>query len=102
MTVSDGTASASASFTWTVTAAAPPPNQPPQISSPGNQTSAAGATVSLQIQASDPDGGSLSYSATGLPPGLSINATTGRITGTVSSSASGTYNTQVTVSDGAA
>jgi len=100
VTVSDGAASANASFTWTVTVTAPP-NQPPQVSSPGNQTSAAGATVSLQIQASDPDGGSLSYSATGLPPGLSINATTGRITGTVSSSASGTYNTRVTVSDGA-
>ena len=88
------------SFTWTVTAT-PSSNQPPQVTSPGNQTSAAGSSVSLQIQASDPESGSLSYSATGLPPGLSINATTGRISGTVSSSASGTYNTQVTVSDGA-
>jgi hypothetical protein len=38
--------------------------------------------VSLQITASDADGDPLTYSATNLPAGLSINAASGRITGT--------------------
>jgi alpha-tubulin suppressor-like RCC1 family protein len=52
------------------------------ITSPGNQTSTVGTPVSLQIQATDTDGGTLTYTATGLPPGLSIAPSTGRITGT--------------------
>ena len=55
----------------------------------------------------DADGDSLSYSATGLPAGLSINPNTGLITGDLGSSASqggvasdGTYTIEVTVNDG--
>jgi Zn-dependent metalloprotease len=60
------------------------PGQPgaPSVTSPGNQTSTAGTAASLQIQASDPNGQTLTYSATGLPAGLSINASTGLISGT--------------------
>ncbi|MFB3904494.1 MAG: putative Ig domain-containing protein [Acidobacteriota bacterium] len=64
--------------------------------------STAGAPVSLQVQASDPDGNPLTYSATGLPPGLSINSTSGLISGTLSSSASGTSSVSISVSDGTA
>ena len=78
--VSDGVLSSSASFTWTVSDA----NGPPVITSPGNQSDAEGAAITLALVASDPDGDTLSYSATGLPPGLSVNAGTGDITGTVS------------------
>lgn len=56
--------------------------------------------MSLQIVASDPDGDTLSYSATSLPPGLSINPATGLITGTLSYTSSGSYNVTVSVSDG--
>ncbi|RPJ61327.1 MAG: hypothetical protein EHM23_07285, partial [Acidobacteria bacterium] len=81
-------------------AVVPPPNQPPLVTSVASQSSTVGAVVSLQIQASDPDGNPLTYGATNLPPGLSINATTGLISGTVSSSASGAYSVNVSVSDG--
>src|SRR5438270_9311740 len=93
ITASDGSHSASQSFVWTVT---------PRVAlvNPGNQANAIGDSVSLALQASTV-GGTLSYSATGLPPGLSINSSTGLISGTVSSEASTTpYAVTVTASDG--
>ncbi|MEU8628296.1 M4 family metallopeptidase [Streptomyces sp. NPDC048669] len=54
----------------------------PAVTNPGNQTGTVGTAVSLQIQASDPGGQALTYSATGLPAGLAISSSTGRITGT--------------------
>ncbi len=59
-----------------------PVNAAPTITNPGAQTGIVGKSVSLQIVASDADGDVLTYSATGLPAGLAINASTGRITGT--------------------
>jgi alpha-tubulin suppressor-like RCC1 family protein len=67
------------------------------ITNPGNQTSAVGTQVNLQIQASDTDGGTLNYSATGLPGGLSINQSTGLITGTPTTA--GTSSTTVVATD---
>ncbi|HZE33489.1 MAG TPA: M4 family metallopeptidase [Actinoallomurus sp.] len=60
------------------------PGQPggPSVTNPGNQTSTVGTAASLQIHATDPAGQTLTYSATGLPAGLSINATSGLISGT--------------------
>ncbi|HEY2160708.1 MAG TPA: Ig domain-containing protein, partial [Solirubrobacteraceae bacterium] len=53
------------------------------MTSPGNQSNTVGNTVSLQIHASDSASGqTLTYSATGLPAGLTINGSTGLITGT--------------------
>lgn len=69
----------------------------PSVVSPGNQSTLVGTSVNLVIQASDPDGDTLTYSASGLPPGLSINPNTGRITGT--SNAVGSYSSGVSVSD---
>ncbi|GAA2422246.1 M4 family metallopeptidase [Streptomyces mauvecolor] len=54
----------------------------PSVTNPGNQNGTVGTAVSLQIQASDPAGKTLTYSATGLPAGLSINSSTGLVTGT--------------------
>jgi hypothetical protein len=54
------------------------------ISNPGNQTSTVGTAVSLTMTASGGTG-SFSWSATGLPTGLSINASSGVISGTPTS-----------------
>jgi hypothetical protein len=93
VTASDGQgASASQSFTWNVSALS--------VTNPGTRNSAVGDSVSLQIQDSGlPSGDSWSYSATGLPSGLSIDPTSGLITGTVTGSAN-TYSAFVTASDG--
>jgi titin len=56
--------------------------------------------VSLSAAATDPDGDALLYAATNLPPGLSINTSTGLITGTVTFTAAGTYSVSITVRDG--
>ncbi|MFG2667056.1 putative Ig domain-containing protein [Streptomyces sp. NPDC048387] len=68
------------------------------VSNPGSRTSTVNTAASLQIQATDSAGGqTLTYSATGLPPGLSISSSTGLISGTPTSA--GTYNVTVTAKD---
>lgn len=67
------------------------------VTNPGNQSSTVGKSVSLSITASDTAGGTLSYSASGLPAGLSINASTGVISGTPSTT--GTSSVTVTAKD---
>jgi hypothetical protein len=53
------------------------------VTNPGNRTGTVGTPTSLQIQATDSaTGQTLTYSATGLPAGLSINSSTGLISGT--------------------
>jgi sugar lactone lactonase YvrE len=94
VTVTDGALSTLVSFTWTVTT----PNSPPTIQPITNRQGLVGDVVSLQVSASDPNGDPISYSATNLPPGLSIGQTSGTITGTLGSA--GFYTATVTVSDG--
>ncbi|HEY0639236.1 MAG TPA: S8 family serine peptidase [Pseudonocardiaceae bacterium] len=69
----------------------------PQVNNPGSQTGTVGVATSLQMTAS---GGTPPYtwSATGLPPGLSINASSGLISGTPTTP--GTYTVTVTASAG--
>ncbi len=68
------------------------------VTSPGTQASLTGKAVSLQIQASDSASGqALTYTATGLPPGLSVNPSAGLISGTPS--AAGTFAVTVTAQD---
>ena len=68
------------------------------VTNPGNQTSTVGTAASLQIHASDSASGqTLTYGASGLPAGLSINGTSGLISGTPT--AVGTSTVTVTASD---
>lgn len=64
----------------------PDANRPPMLTSPGNQTSAAGDAISLVLLASDPDGDALTWFAGGLPRGLAIDQASGVISGAISSS----------------
>ncbi len=94
VTASDGTVSASQTFNWTVAHVS--------LVNPGPQASIDSALVSLQLQGRDADNDALTYTATGLPAGLSVNSTTGLISGTLASNAdtNSPYNVTVTASDG--
>ena len=68
------------------------------VTNPGNQTGTVGTAVSLQIHATDSASGqTLTYSATGLPAGLSINSSSGLISGTPTTA--GTSSVTVTARD---
>ena len=68
------------------------------VTSPGNQTGTVGTAASLQIHATDSAAGqTLTYSATGLPAGLSINSSTGLISGTPTTAT--IYSVTVTARD---
>ncbi len=96
VSATDGTYSDSQTFNWTVTRLL--------VTNPGDQTNNDGDVVSLQIVADDNLGDALSYTATGLPDGLSINASTGLISGTIApaADADGPYVTTVTATGGGA
>jgi len=67
------------------------------VTNPGSQTTAVGGAAGLQVHATDSAAGqSLTYSATGLPPGLSINSS-GLISGTATTA--GSYSVTATVTD---
>jgi large repetitive protein len=102
-TISDGQGgTARATITVTVN----PVNDAPVGTPLPAQTTTDGAVISVPVAAnfSDVDGDTLAFSATGLPPGLTINPVTGVISGTIDRSASqtngGTYTATITVSDG--
>ncbi|MEM7012697.1 MAG: LamG-like jellyroll fold domain-containing protein, partial [Verrucomicrobiota bacterium] len=74
-------------------------NQAPVLVGPGDQISRVSEPVSLNLDASDPNGDNLTFSATGLPTGLTID-NSGQISGTPT--AGGTFSVSVTASDGKA
>lgn len=94
VTVSDPTgASASISFTWRVW------NTITVSPAAGEETIEAGTPVTMPVTATDSEAGqTLTFSATGLPAGLSINPASGVITG--SASADGQFDATITATDG--
>ena len=103
-TISDGNGgTASAILTVTVNGT----NDLPQAPAIPPRTDADGSAVTYPAGDlfTDADGDTLSFSATGLPPGLSLNTATGAISGTIAASASGptgahAYSVAITADDG--
>ena len=91
-----GTAKGSAAFTWTVAGSG---TETVSVTNPGSQTGTVGTAASLQISGSDSAGKSLTYTATGLPAGLSISSS-GLISGTPTTA--GTSTVTVTANSGTA
>ena len=73
---------------------------PVTLTDPGDQSGVEGVPVSLQMQAADTEGYALTYAATGLPTGLSIDSA-GLFTGTpaAGAAAGGPYQVTVTATD---
>jgi hypothetical protein len=67
------------------------------ITSPGSQTSNVGANVNLAIQGASAAGNPLTWTANGLPAGLTINSSTGTVTGTPTTAA--VYDPVITATD---
>ena len=81
------------SFAWTV-------NPAITFTATADQTNTVGNSVSFNVSASDTYSGTLTYSATGLPPtGVSINSS-GAISGTIDSGDQGAYAVTVSATDG--
>ncbi|MGW8355638.1 M4 family metallopeptidase [Streptomyces wedmorensis] len=86
---------------WAAVNVGPRVTQGVTLTNPGNQVSSTATAVNLQVQATSSNAGAMTYTATGLPAGLSLNASTGKITGTPSTAGTTTVTLTVTDSTGA-
>jgi hypothetical protein len=96
VTAADALNDVDAGFTWSVTG-----NEPPFVVAPiQDQSSEEGEALLLDVAGNfdDPDGDTLAFSATGLPPGLSISGS-GSISGVITAGAAGEYLVTVTAED---
>jgi hypothetical protein len=78
-------------------------NAPPTIQGQPGTSIVAGQAYSFRPTANDPNGDSLTFTASNLPDWVSINQSTGALSGTPTSTDVGTYSgITITVSDGSA
>jgi hypothetical protein len=78
-------------------------NAPPTIQGAPGTSILAGQAYNFRPTASDPNGDTLTFTATNLPAWAALNQSTGAVTGTPASSDVGTYSgIRITVSDGTA
>ena len=83
----------STSFTWVVYSTL-------KFTTPANQTSKIGDTISLQVTGATGGSGSpYTWTATGLPTGLSIASSTGKITGKITAGAAQPFAVTITLTD---
>jgi hypothetical protein len=106
LTASDGTASSDpvrVSLTIDPAAGPPPPpaNRAPTFTAPGPQSGTVGTAYNLSLagSAADADGDTLSFAATGLPPGITLSAA-GALSGSPTTATGSPFTVNVTVSDG--
>ncbi|UAA39872.1 tandem-95 repeat protein [Paraneptunicella aestuarii] len=95
-TVSDGAKTATGSVSINIHMS----NTPPELCIPPVTHATVGVQYSYPVYATDWNEDTLTYSATGLPSWLTINSSSGLISGTPGTSDSSASNIQVTVSDG--
>ncbi len=97
-TASDGTRRVSQDVTIVVM----PNPQPPTLLAPPLVTGQDGSPIQVQLQASDVSGAPLTYSATGLPGGATLDPATGLFHWTPGYTQEGIYKVSVSASDGKA
>jgi hypothetical protein len=95
ITVSDGRLSASQTATWTIREK----NQAPWMPRPKNQNNYEHDTVSFELAGADPDWDPVTFTATGLPPGVVVNPD-GTVRGHLPLGSAGMYTVTVKISDG--
>ncbi len=95
-TVSDGLLTASQTVTITVANV----NRPPVLASIASQSVTIGNNLSFTISATDPDGDSLSYSASNLPTGATFNSSNQTFSWTPTTGQAGSYSVTFSVTDG--
>jgi len=105
ISVADGKAiSELAPFTIQVTAASAPvtpPSDPPTITGQPVTTVQAGSHYAFQPSTTDPSGGALTFSITGMPAWAAFNTVTGLLSGTPASTNVGSYpSIKISVTDG--
>ena len=92
------------SKTGTIDVTVQPVNDPPSFQSPPtpDQTlrTPLEQKLTFRVKATDPDGDSLTYGASGLPSGASFDASTRRFSWTPSVGSAGSHQVEATVSDG--
>ena len=98
--IGQGNFGASGAYTAEQKAFFPPStaNIPPTLGALTNQSSVTGNPATLGLIGSDVNGDVLTYSATGLPPGLTVNTANGIISGTPTTA--GSFSVAAQVSDG--
>ena len=94
VTATDGNANGTATFSERFTMSN---SSPTILSKPSG--SATGGVYDYQVQASDPDGDSITYTLEEAPPGMSIEKETGHIHWNVTPEAAGTFRVKVVAQD---